>query len=181
MPEQHTKTNGKRIETWLAQWRVPLGFLCAGAVLYLARPTAESLATGAAIALGGELLRLWAAGHLEKGSEVTQSGPYRFTRHPLYLGSAIVALGGAVASARLSVAVIIAAYVALTIPAAVRHEEANMRAAFGDGYEAYLNSRAAPVARPFSLRRALSINKEHKAVAGLAMFVAILAAKLAFG
>jgi protein-S-isoprenylcysteine O-methyltransferase Ste14 len=166
--------------TRLARLRVPLGFACAAAVLWLARPTSQSLALGGLIAIVGESIRLWAAGHLEKGSEVTRSGPYRFVRHPLYLGSAVVALGGAVASARLAVAIIIAAYVALTIPAAVRHEEANMRAAFGDGYDAYLESRAAPVERPFSFRRALGTNKEHKAVAGVVLFVALLAAKAVF-
>ncbi len=70
--------------TWLARRRVPLGFACAAAAVWLARPTPRSLAIGSAIAVAGELLRIWAAGHLEKGREVTVSGPYRFTRHPLY-------------------------------------------------------------------------------------------------
>ena len=70
----------------LARWRVFLGFVFAAVVLWLATPTWRSLAIGAAIAVAGELLRLWAAGHLEKSKEVTRSGPYRFTRHPLYLG-----------------------------------------------------------------------------------------------
>src|ERR671914_2787073 len=126
----------KRMETWLAQWRVPLGFFCAGAVVYLARPTATSLALGGAVAVAGELIRVWAAGHLDKGREVTQSGPYRFTRHPLYVGSAIVALGAAVASAHSGAADIIAAYMATNLDAAIRHEESNMRVAFGDNYDA---------------------------------------------
>src|SRR5688572_4885327 len=92
----------ERLVERLARWRVPLGFFCGVAVLYLALPTSTSLAIGGAIALVGELVRIWAAGHLEKGREVTQSGPYRFTRHPLYAGSAIVAIGAAVASARIS-------------------------------------------------------------------------------
>ena len=83
------------------------------------------------------MVRVWAAGHLEKGREVTQSGPYRLTRHPLYAGSAIIALGAATASARPSAMVLIAAYMAATIISAIRHEEASMRAAFGDQYDAY--------------------------------------------
>lgn len=171
--------NEKRIETWLARWRVSLGFLSAAAVLYLARPTPRSLATGGLIALVGEAIRFWAAGHLEKGREVTQSGPYRITRHPLYAGSAIIALGAAVASARLSAALIIAAYMAATIVSTIRHEEASMRAAFGDAYDSYAQSRGAPVERRFSLARALK-NKEHEALAGLAAVAAILAAKAFF-
>ena len=165
-----------RIEIALARWRVPLGFACAGAVLYLARPTPPSLAIGGAIALLGEMVRFWAAGHLEKGREVTQSGPYRVTRHPLYAGSAIIALGAAVASARVSAMVLIAVYMAATILSAIRHEETSMRASFGDQYNAYAESRAMPVERRFSLARARK-NKEHKAVAGLMAVWAILAAK----
>ena len=179
MADERKTTNEKRIEITLARWRVPIGFACAAAVLYLARPTPRSLATGGAIALVGEMMRFWAAGHLEKGREVTQSGPYRLTRHPLYAGSAIIALGAAVASARLSAMVLIATYMAATIISAIRHEEASMRASFGDQYDAYAQSRGAAGERPFSLARAVK-NKEHKSVLGLAVVAAILAAKAYF-
>ena len=165
-----------RLAQALARTRVSIGFLCGVAVLWLAQPTARSLMIGGAIAGAGELLRIWAAGHLEKGREVTQSGPYRLTRHPLYLGSAVIALGAAVASARVVVALLIGAYMTATIVAAIRHEEAGMRASFGDQYDAYLESRAAVVERPFSLGRAMK-NKEYRAVAGLAAVAAILAGK----
>lgn len=160
----------------LARVRVPLGFFCAGAVLWLARPTLRSLAIGGVVAMLGELIRIWAAGHLEKGREVTQSGPYRLTRHPLYVGSAIIGMGAAIASARISAMVVITAYMAITLTSAIRHEEAGMRAAFGDQYDAYAESRAQPETRPFSLARAIK-NKEHKSVAGLAAVGALLAAK----
>ena len=57
-----------------------------GAALVLAQPTWPFWRVGPAVALAGEVLRVWAAGHLEKSREVTSSGPYRFTRHPLYVG-----------------------------------------------------------------------------------------------
>ena len=164
------------LATDLARTRVPLGFVCGAIVLWLAQPTPGSLTIGGFIAIGGEIIRIWAAGHLEKGKEVTRSGPYRLTRHPLYMGSAIIALGAAIASARLSVAVIILMYVAVTLAAAIVHEERSMRAAFGDQYNAYANSRTQPVDRSFSWKRALK-NKEHKAVVGLAVAAAVLAAK----
>ena len=65
----------------------------------MARPTWLTWSAGLAVASVGEALRIWAAGHLEKGREVTRSGPYRWTRHPLYAGSAIIALGVVIASA----------------------------------------------------------------------------------
>ena len=114
---------------------------------------AASLAIGGAHCAVGEVLRIWAAGHLEKGREVTQSGPYRLTRHPLYAGSAIIALGAAIAiGARRARRSLIAAYIGATLVSAIRHEEASMRAAFGDQYDAYAESRARPWSAPFSLR-----------------------------
>jgi protein-S-isoprenylcysteine O-methyltransferase Ste14 len=163
----------------IARARVPLGFVCAVAVLWLARPTVQSLTIGAIAAAAGEAIRIWAAGHLEKGSEVTQSGPYRMTRHPLYVGSGIIAAGAAIASARGIVALVIGLYIVVTIGAAIRHEEANMRAAFGERYDAYARSGATPVERSFSLSRAMK-NKEYKAVAGLVAVATILAMKVAF-
>ena len=122
------------------------------------------------------MLRIWAAGHLEKGREVTRSGPYQLTRHPLYLGSAIVGVGAAVAAQRLSVIILITAYLIFTIMSAIRTEEAGMRASFGDQYDAYAESRAQPVDRRFSVDRAIR-NKEYRALAGLVVVATLLAVK----
>ncbi len=168
------------VSTVLARARVPLGFVFGVLVLVFAAPTLRSLIAGSTIALFGEAVRFWAAGHLEKGLEVTRSGPYRFTRHPLYLGSAIIGAGVAVAANRASVAVMIAVYLGSTLVAAIRHEESGMRVRFGDQYDAYLQSRAQPVDRPFSLARAFK-NKEHHTIIGLVLVAAALAVKAVFG
>ena len=76
---------------------MPLGFVTAIATAILARPTWRSWGIGLLVAVIGELVRVWAAGHLEKGREVTRSGPYRWTAHPLYVGSSIIAVGVVVA------------------------------------------------------------------------------------
>jgi protein-S-isoprenylcysteine O-methyltransferase Ste14 len=73
--------------------RVPVGTILGILFLLLMHPSARSLWIGAAIAVPGSLLRLWAAGHIEKGRVLTQGGPYAFTRNPLYLGSFFMALG----------------------------------------------------------------------------------------
>jgi protein-S-isoprenylcysteine O-methyltransferase Ste14 len=161
----------------LARRRVPLGFVAAIAALVLADPTWQTWRAGLLIALVGEGFRIWAAGHLEKGREVTRSGPYRLMRHPLYAGSTVIALGIAIASRSLVVAALAALYVGLTITAAVRAEEAQLRQAFGSTYDDYQASRAAPMMRSFSLSRALR-NREHRAVTGLAAGFALLALKL---
>jgi protein-S-isoprenylcysteine O-methyltransferase Ste14 len=162
---------------WLARRRVAAGFVLGAVVLWLAEPTWPSLARGAAIAVVGEALRLWAAGHLEKSREVTRSGPYRWTRHPLYVGSSVIAIGLAVASASHSVAVIVAVYVLTTIPAAIVSEERHLREKFGTEYDRYKARDAPPMARPFSLARA-RFNREHHTVMGVLIGFALLAAKI---
>lgn len=149
-----------------ARWRVPLGFLSAGLVLWLARPTPASLRIGLPLALLGQALRFWAAGHLEKSREVTSSGPYRFTRHPLYLGSSLMGAGLAIAASHVLVAVLIAAYLLVTLWTAIRTEEAYLRATFGDAYDRYAGGGLPAAARRFSLARALR-NKEYRAPIGL--------------
>ena len=91
----------------LARWRVPLGYALGGVALWLAEPTRQSLAIGAAVGAAGEALRIWAAGHLEKGREVTNTGPYAITRHPLYAGSTIMGAGLAIAANSVAVAVLV--------------------------------------------------------------------------
>jgi len=176
---------GERLARWrarlaeaLARRRVRLGFVAAVVVLVLAQPTRRAWTAGLLVALAGECIRLWAAGHLEKGREVTRSGPYRFVRHPLYVGSFVIASGVALAGRSVAVAVVVALYTGLTIAAAVRTEEAQLREAFGSTYDDYAASRAAPMARRFSLRRAIR-NREYRAIAGLLGGFALLALKIA--
>jgi hypothetical protein len=168
----------------LARRRVPLGFLSALLVIWLARPTGITLAIGAAIAVVGEALRIWAAGHLNKSREVTSSGPYRFFAHPLYVGSAIMGAGLAVASNNVLVAAIIAVYLGATIGAAIRSEEAYLRSRFGDGYTRYrsgdsASNRAGIQTRRFSPAQAMA-NREYRAVTGLLVAMLLLLLKATY-
>lgn len=166
-----------RLGASLARRRVSLGFVAAAATLVLAQPTWGAWRTGLVIAVAGECLRVWAAGHLEKSREVTRSGPYRFLRHPLYAGSVVIAIGAAVASRSVVVAAMAALYMGVTIAAAIRVEESHLRQAFGTTYEDYRASRAEPMVRRFSLARALR-NREQRALAGLILGFALLALKI---
>jgi protein-S-isoprenylcysteine O-methyltransferase Ste14 len=166
-----------RLVEALVRRRVTLGFLAAAAALAMARPTWVSWFAGLAVASAGEAIRIWAAGHLEKGREVTRSGPYRWTRHPLYVGSGIIALGVVIASRSAIVALIGAAYIGVTIPMAIRSEEAFLHRTFGPTYDLYRRDEAPPMVRRFSLAQARR-NREYRAVAGLIGGFAILAARL---
>jgi protein-S-isoprenylcysteine O-methyltransferase Ste14 len=65
---------------------------CLAAVV-LASPTKTSLITGGIIVVIGELIRLWATGHLNRNQELTTSGPYAYVRDPLYLGRFFLIIG----------------------------------------------------------------------------------------
>jgi protein-S-isoprenylcysteine O-methyltransferase Ste14 len=161
----------------LARWRVSLGFLTALVALVLAQPTWQSWGYGLLIAAVGEAIRVWAAGHLEKSREVTRSGPYRWMRHPLYVGSSVMAVGIVIASRSIVLAIVAGIYMATTIGAAIRTEEAYLRQTFGDDYDRYSRSESPPMPRRFSLSRALR-NREYRAVLGLTVGFALLTAKL---
>jgi protein-S-isoprenylcysteine O-methyltransferase Ste14 len=158
----------------LARARVPLGFMAAAAALVLARPSWTSLLAGLAIAVPGEVLRIWAAGHIEKGREITRSGPYRFVRHPLYLGSTLLGTGCAVASRSWVVVALTLLYLSITLLAAMRTEEAALDTKFGGAYAAYRAGQAEPDRRAFSWSRAVR-NREHRAVLGFIVAFGYLA------
>jgi protein-S-isoprenylcysteine O-methyltransferase Ste14 len=163
----------------LARWRIRVGFICGVAVLLLARPTRSSVVIGALVALVGEALRIWAAGHLEKSREVTTSGPYRWTRHPLYLGSTLLGAGLAIASNRIAVGAIVVGYMVLTFTAAARSEERHLERTFGGAYDDYRRGAAVEVPRRFNVARARR-NGEHRTFVGVLLVFGYLLALLAF-
>jgi protein-S-isoprenylcysteine O-methyltransferase Ste14 len=116
--------------------RVPLGFLFAVFYFWRARPDWASLAAGATVAAAGLFLRAMASGHVKKNEQLAITGPYAYCRNPLYLGSIIIAIGFAIASRDLWVALgIIALFVVIYAPV-IRSEEAFLRQQFAD-YDSY--------------------------------------------
>jgi len=117
--------------------RVPLGFVVAILFVWLSRPNWTSLAAGAAVSLLGLWIRGLAAGHVRKNAELTTTGPYAYTRNPLYLGSIIIALGFAIAArAWTSPAYVIAIALAVMFTAiyvpVIQSEEAFLRSTFAN-------------------------------------------------
>jgi protein-S-isoprenylcysteine O-methyltransferase Ste14 len=163
----------------LARLRVPLGFLSGALVLWLAKPARGALAVGTVVAVAGEIVRVWAAGHLEKSREVTRSGPYRWSRHPLYVGSALMGVGVAIAGNSGIAAAVIGLYLVVTMTAAVRTEEAFLRSRFGPEYDDYCRGVNRAPGRAFSFARAWR-NREYRAVLGMAAVFAILVLKAVF-
>lgn len=122
---------------WAARRRVPLGFAFAVVYLIFCQPTPVLLATGGVIAFLGLTLRAFASGHLEKNQALAISGPYAFTRNPLYLGSFVLGAGFAVAGGSWPIAVAFGIFYPLIYWPVMRREEDSLRGKFARAYENY--------------------------------------------
>lgn len=118
--------------------RVPLGFLFAAAYFWFARPTWLSLGTGFAVAAVGVLIRALASGHIRKNAALATTGPYAYTRNPLYLGSIIIAIGFIIAARNLWIGIGALAMFAFIYLPVITAEEKYLRSAF-PGYGQYAN------------------------------------------
>lgn len=104
--------------------RVPLGFALAALYLWLANPLLVSLLFGSLFIVPGLLIRALASGHVQKNERLATTGPYAYTRNPLYLGSIIMASGFALAARSLwIVAILVVMFVTIYLPV-IRAEEA---------------------------------------------------------
>lgn len=112
--------------------RVPLGFIFAAFFLWLAQPRPWSLAAGAVVALLGVGIRTLASGHVKKNEELATSGPYAYTRNPLYLGSVVIAAGFTLAALRWEIVVVaVAMFLVIYVPV-IRDEERFLRTKFAN-------------------------------------------------
>ena len=121
----------------MQRWRVPLGFLCAALFLFFAQPTARALIVGAIVALPGLALRAWASGHLKKNEALATTGPYAYTRNPLYLGSFVMGLGFTIAAGRpFLVLIFVMMILGIYLPV-MRVEAETLSGLFGKKYARY--------------------------------------------
>lgn len=116
--------------------RLPLGFVFGIAYLVLVRPNPRTLLAGAIVALIGVAIRAWAAGHIAKNKELATSGPYSYTRNPLYLGSFLISIGFAIAAHWALVLFVIIFFLLIYYPT-MRREIANISVWFPRNYPNY--------------------------------------------
>jgi protein-S-isoprenylcysteine O-methyltransferase Ste14 len=170
---------------FFSRWRVRLGYPVAIVVLVLARPTPRSIVAGGLIGACGLIVRGLAAGHLHKQTVLTVTGPYAYTRNPLYLGSAILTLGAAVATWSWIAACILLAYFAAIYTIVMRSEEQELRTQHGEAFDAYAKS--VPLFLPRFTAAKLSAgavgsfsgeqyakNREYRAAIGFLLLLALL-------
>ena len=178
----------RRGGTWIQRWRVPLGFLFAAVFMLLAKPTPSALMIGAGVSVLGLAIRAWAAGHIRKNAELAISGPYAFTRNPLYLGSFLLGLGFTIASGRWLLAILFAAlFLGIYFPV-MRVEASTMAELFGEQFQRH--KQAVPLffprLTPFRQDDSKSVRfdgslymryREYRAALGLAIAWGLLLAK----
>jgi protein-S-isoprenylcysteine O-methyltransferase Ste14 len=98
--------------------------------LWLAKPTVTSILLSTIWIVSGIVLRAWASGHLQKNEKLATTGPYAYTRNPLYLGSVILALGFTIAARSPWVGLgLLLLFLGIYLPV-IRDEEAFLRERF---------------------------------------------------
>jgi len=169
----------------LQRVRVPLGFAFAIIFIVFARPTLVTMIVGGSIALVGLAIRGWASGHIRKVEKLAVSGPYGYTRNPLYLGSFLLGAGFTVAAGVWPLALAFAAlYLGIYWPV-MRVEEEDLTRIFGADFEEY--KAAVPLFFPspkvwkkthvkFDFQLYLRY-REYRAAIGMAVAMALLAIK----
>lgn len=123
--------------TIFQRFRVPLGFVFAAVFLFFARPEPLILLIGAVISIFGLLIRAWASGHIRKNQTLAISGPYAYTRNPLYVGSFIMGLGFTIAAGVWWLAILFAIlFLGIYLPV-MRNEAKELTDIFGDSFAKY--------------------------------------------
>ena len=174
--------------------RVPAGFLFAALYLYFSQPQMDYLVGGLTLAVAGLAFRIWASGHIEKGTRLATKGPYRWTRNPLYLGSFLMGLGFTLAAANVwLLGLFLFLFLLIYIPV-MRREEEELGQAFGAHYESYrqrvsmfipyfkspvpvVESVSQDGPRNFHWRRVI-LNREYNTVIGFLIITALVWAKM---
>ena len=174
--------------------RVPAGTALGIIFLLFMHPSIRSLIIGAFFTLAGALVRIWAAGHIEKRIRLARSGPYAYTRNPLYLGSFFMAFGVILAGQGYWLLPFFAIFfIGVYIPV-MRAEEHDLQLAYGADFLEYADS--TPLFFPKKTRRMekqksteptvrfswsrVRINREHRNLISLLAVEGILILRLFF-
>lgn len=165
--------------------RVPVSFLAAMAYVWLAHPSWPSLIIGTLVMIPGLALRAFASGHVQKDKQLTTTGPYAYTRNPLYLGSLIMAAGFAIAARNWWIVALMLLVFILIYGPVIAGEERFLRQTFPE-YEDYVRSVPRILPRLTAYRNQRNEyssarywkHREYQASLGCLAMLAILAAKL---
>ena len=167
-------------------WRVRSALFGVIMSLVFSRPSKLSLLAGGCFSLIGLFIRAWASAHIRKEKELAVTGPYRYTRNPLYFGNFILGISMAVGGNALLPALIFGLYFLVFYPVVILVEKDRMQKYFPRQYREYKTH--VPLFLPRlnpSLDEEDSVvsfrlywdNKEYRALIGTLLFWIILTVK----
>lgn len=110
--------------------RQVIGLLLVAVCANFARPDSGTVAIGLAMALIGQVFRIYAAGYIHKNKQLASTGPYALVRHPLYLGNFLILIGFTIASANLYVTIGVILFFLIWYPAAIAYEDSKLENIF---------------------------------------------------
>lgn len=181
-------TSLRRGGSWFQRWRVPLGFLSAALFILLAKPRPVTLVIGVAVSVIGLAIRAWASGHIRKNDVLATSGPYAYTRNPLYLGSFLLGLGFTIGAGWWPLGIVfVLLFLGIYFPV-MRVESATLSQLFGEEYQSYAARVPLFFPRPTPFRSGIGKDtkfdsrlymryREYRAALGLVVAWGILAFK----
>jgi len=178
-----------KLSRTLYRWRVRAGLVFLPALILVARPRPASVIAGVAVCVLGLLIRAWAAGHIKKEKELAVSGPYRYTRNPLYLGNFFLGLGVGIGTDSWAGLIIFAVYFLAFYPPVILEERERMKRLFPAAYEDYRKKIPIffPTLRPYPAAPGAKFsaaqyrkNHEQRALVGSGIIWAILMARMLF-
>ncbi len=114
--------------------RQGIGLLLVAVCAYFAKLDSGTVTFGLAIAVAGQLFRIYAAGFIHKNKQLASTGPYALVRHPLYLGNFLIMFGFTLAAANLSVALGVVVFWLIWYPAAIVYEDNKLERIFEDDW-----------------------------------------------
>ena len=101
-------------------------------VSWLGSTNETLLYAGAAVAAIGELIRMWASGHVKKNKVLATDGPYAYVRHPLYVGNILIVVGFSIASNMWWSFALMAFLLWFYYPPTISYEDNKLHRIFGD-------------------------------------------------
>lgn len=167
--KERPSSQSSRLVGILTRYRVPAAFflvlfLFAKDLLSGTRPLdLDAFVTGkfpwtgsvaVLVILSGILFRAWAAGTIEKSRKVCRKGPYAVVRHPLYLGSLLIALGFCAALNSVENIFAVLLFVVVFYVPKVRQEEKELLEKFGEDYARYMAE--VPALFPYRIPRRIA-------------------------
>jgi protein-S-isoprenylcysteine O-methyltransferase Ste14 len=131
-------------------FRQTIGLLLMPVMALLSSPNLTGFMVGAALALIGTIVRVYASGFIIKNKQLATDGPYSLVRHPLYTGNLLLLIGFTFASGQWWALIVSAGFWWFYYPAAIEYEDRKLRGIFGGEWEQW--SQSVPAVIPASLR-----------------------------